>query len=463
SSDCVRRKIKTVDPSEAIPKIEPLHEVYSGLPPFLLIRVLSLPVWSCAGSFPLIFFMTDPLESFKLFKLSLITFVLPSSCINNLSMNLLNLFRCPILKPTAASIDKEALRWSLSWHPEGHCDSFTKGAILLFAPPTSGVYGLFNFDCQVFIGESENIQEALLRHESETDFQSQGLQPTGFTFEPCAAELRKSKADELIARFHPVLQTEAASTETWSASNGSRVSEAGLGGQEETYPDHEEFPLHECEKQPKARRHFYFKRTQGAALAAMFVASVIVIFYLGIPAGKNIQKQVKPLPRITITQPPAPGRAQTGLRPQNVSLIDTAGANQSTKPTPVKPDVHVSAATSNDPVRFPAKGAAAADGARVQALLEPAKTTPIAHSAGGDSSKKWSVQISAASAEDIADTLVRRLKASGYDGYVVRAEVKGQTYYRVRVGHFEAREEAESLRQLLTRQEGYRDAYLTGD
>ena len=200
---------------------------------------------------------------------------------------------------------------------------------------------------------------------------------------------------------------------------------------------------------------------QGAALAAMFVASAVT-FYLGIPASKDIQKQVKPL-RITITQPPASGRARTGFRPQNVSLIDTAGANQSPEPTPVKPDVHISAATQNGPARFAAKRAAAADGARVQALLEPAKTSPITQSAGGDSSKKWSVQISAAPAEDIADTLVQRLKASGYDGYVVRAEVKGQTYYRVRVGHFDAREEAELVRQSLTRQEGYRGAYLTGD
>jgi cell division septation protein DedD len=367
------------------------------------------------------------------------------------------------LKRTAGSIDKEALCWSLSWHPEGRCDSFTEGAILLFAPPTSGVYGLFNFDCQVFIGESANIQEALLRHQRETDFQSQHLQPTGFTFEPCAAELRKSKADELIARFHPVLQIEAALTETWSASNGPAVSEAGLGGQEETYSDHQEFPLHEREEPPKVRRHFYFKRTQGAALAAMFVASVIVIFSFGIPASKNIQKQVKPLPRTTITQPPASGRARTGLGPQNVSSIDTADANQSTEPTPAKPAVHVSAATLNGPARFAAKRVSAADGARVQVRLEPSKRSSIAHSAGGDSSKKWSVQISAAPAEDIADTLVQRLKVSGYDGYVVRAEVKGQTYYRVRVGHFDAREEAELVRQSLTRQEGYRDAYLTGD
>src|SRR5258706_4977522 len=128
-------------------------------------------------------------------------------------------------KPTTAHIDKEAMRWNLSWHPEGRCDSFTKEAILDCAPPTSGVYALFNFDCQVFIGESANIQEALLRHESETDFQSGHLRPTDFTFEPCAAELRAAKAAELIARFRPVLQTEATLIETSSPSNGSIASE----------------------------------------------------------------------------------------------------------------------------------------------------------------------------------------------------------------------------------------------
>lgn len=222
------------------------------------------------------------------------------------------------MKPTAANIDTEALRWSLSWLPEGRCDSFTKGAIRLFAPPTSGVYGLFNSDCQVFIGESANIQEALLRHERETDFRSQRLRPTGFTFDPCTAELRKTKAAELIARFHPVLQTEAALNETWSASNGPQISEAGSSGQEENYSDHPEFPLHEREKQPKVRRRFYFKRPQGAALAAILVASLIVIFYLATQRRTNGLN-------------PTSGQAEISLRPQNVSSIDTDGGDRESK------------------------------------------------------------------------------------------------------------------------------------
>jgi cell division septation protein DedD len=374
----------------------------------------------------------------------------------------MNLFRYSIFKPTAAGIDKDAARWSLSWQPDGHCNSFSKGAILLFAPPSSGVYGLFNFDCQVFIGESGNIQEALLRHRSETDFQSQHLQPTGFTFETCAAELRKFKADELIARFHPVLQTETALRKTWSASDGLVVSEAGLGGEEEKYPKREEFPLHEREEQTKIRSHFNFKRTHGAALAAMFAVSVILMSYFKIPASKNDQKQMEPLPRVTIAPGPASSGTRTGSRPQNVSSIETADASPGTEPTPVNLDVHVSAVTPNSPARFTANSASGAD-KTVQQVLQQANTRPTIYSGAGGSGKKWSVQISAAPTEDIADMLVQRLKASGYEGYTVRAEVKGQTYYRVRIGHFEVREEAESVRQSLTRQEGYGDAYLTGE
>lgn len=145
-----------------------------------------------------------------------------------------NCLECATLKPTTAKIDKESVSWNLSWQPDGRCNSFTKESILAYAPPNSGVYGLFNFDCQIFIGESSNIREALLRHESETDFQSQHLRPTGFTFERCAAELRKTKADELIARFRPVLQTGAVLAENGSPSRSpigerNRPARSGVG------------------------------------------------------------------------------------------------------------------------------------------------------------------------------------------------------------------------------------------
>jgi hypothetical protein len=276
-----------------------------------------------------------------------------------------------------------------------------------------------------------------------------------FNLATCRAELRKAKAEELIAKFHPVLQTGAAFTESWSPSNGPKVSETDQPGHQlDTFSNYQEFPAHELEKPPKVRRRFEFKRKQGIALAAIFVASALIIFYLGMPADYAIQKRVN-------GANPTAGQTELGLRPQNVSSSDSADrlTNRGTDSTPAKADVYASASTSNDAVRFAAKKASGANKIGVQA-----KTVPIDHSAVSTNlSKKWSVQISAVPAKDTADTLIQQLKAKGYDGYLVQAEVKGQTYYRVRVGHFDARENAEAVRQSLASQEGYRDAYLTGD
>src|SRR5262245_37862282 len=150
--------------------------------------------------------------------------------------------------------------WSLSWQPEGRCNSFTREAILASAPPSSGVYGVFNFDCQIFIAESANIREALLGHESKNDFQN--LKPTGFTFELCADKLRKVWAGELIERFHPVLQTGAALTGGGSPSHDARIS-----------ADDMEFPSHEREKLADARRRLHFKRPRRTALVALSAAA----------------------------------------------------------------------------------------------------------------------------------------------------------------------------------------------
>jgi cell division septation protein DedD len=361
----------------------------------------------------------------------------------------------PIVKPTAAEIDKDAIRRSLSWHPEGRCDSFTKEAILSSAPPTSGVYGLFNFDCQVFIGESANIQEALLRHVTEPDFHSGHLRVTGFTFEPCAAALRELKAAELIERFRPVQRTEMGLATT-SLDIPIVSNEHEYGQESEAYADRLDFPVHERER-PHVRRRFHYKPTFWAAFAAMFVAAAGAIVYLGMPTDEDVQNGAagageKPPARISITQSPASDKLATGAKPRNVSSNDAAGARASQNPEPY------------GGVRLAGDNASGTDEPGVQKLLGPAKTLPAAEPAGSVNGRKpWSVQISAATAKHIADDLVRQLIAKGYAGYVLSADVKGQAFYRVRVGHFAEREEAESMRQSLARQEGYRDAYLTAD
>ena len=116
-------------------------------------------------------------------------------------------------------------------------------------------------------------------------------------------------------------------------------------------------------------------------------------------------------------------------------------------------------ASPSKPNRDSSPAAKTAD--TVQANLASSKATETADSLGkARLDKTWSVQISAAPTRKVADKLVQQLKANGYDGYVVEANVKGQTYYRVRVGRFSKQEEAESTRQSLALHKGHEQAFV---
>jgi cell division septation protein DedD len=354
-----------------------------------------------------------------------------------------------ILKRTGTVIEKEELGLNLSWRPDGRYPSFTRDSILDCAPPSSGVYGLVNFDRPIFIGESADIREALLRHESEIDYSSQRLKPTGFTFELCGAESRKLWAAELMAKFQPLLQKEAALTEPWLPSNGPMLNETDqdhwkLG----TEADCQESRVHEREEHPKARRRFRIKRTQAVELASIFVASAAIISYLALPAGYSVQKR-------------ANGASPTSGEMTSLTQTRSSLRNESSTKTAETPGDKRAEAR---PPKLNGDGSPSAKtGDAIQANVGSAKSAETADSGKRTGfGKTWSVQISAAPTKNVADELVQQLKAKGYDGYVVEANVKGQTYYRVRVGHFASREAAEPGRQSFARQ-NYPDAYIAGD
>lgn len=128
-------------------------------------------------------------------------------------------------------------------------------------------------------------------------------------------------------------------------------------------------------------------------------------------------------------------------RPDNVPVIEASNGAETIF---AKPDVGTVAETDNAPIL-----------AHLDSVPPPVQS--------GNPYKTWAVQVSAITSKEVADELMKQLKTAGYDVYLVQAEVKGRIYHRVRIGHFTAREEAESLRQALSRHEVYRDAYLATD
>jgi cell division septation protein DedD len=73
------------------------------------------------------------------------------------------------------------------------------------------------------------------------------------------------------------------------------------------------------------------------------------------------------------------------------------------------------------------------------------------------------VQVTATLDRRTADDMVRRLRAKGFDAYVVRAPRQGKTYYRVRVGRFPSAEYAGQMVSRLRREPGVPEAFVASD
>jgi cell division septation protein DedD len=99
--------------------------------------------------------------------------------------------------------------------------------------------------------------------------------------------------------------------------------------------------------------------------------------------------------------------------------------------------------------------------ARVAVALAPAVApTPVTRTgAKGD----WSVQVSATRDPRTADGVLRRLKAKGYDAFVLKVRRRGETFYRVRVGHYVSLEEAQQVVSRLRREPGVPEAFVASD
>jgi len=73
----------------------------------------------------------------------------------------------------------------------------------MYAPMASGVYGITNSSEWIYIGETDDIQGALLTHLRESDSPQMKRRPTGFVFEISDAARRSSRQDSLVSEYQP--------------------------------------------------------------------------------------------------------------------------------------------------------------------------------------------------------------------------------------------------------------------
>ncbi len=225
-------------------------------------------------------------------------------------------------------------------------------------------------------------------------------------------------------------------------------------------------------------KRYYFSRGQMALLGGAFTLASVIIFLLGIFAGKEIEerriaKTEEPLVKIPVK--PSGQDAAAGRRGQSkdeLTFYDTLTKSPGKqplveeKPVEIKAPVKMTSERVKDSKPQVKEGTPpSSKGAEKETAAAPAQAPKVAQTAETaeriESGKGWTVQVNAFPDERSAKLLVERLKNKGYKAVITEARSKGKSWHRVRVGRFNSREEADKLVETLKTRDNYTTAFAT--
>lgn len=209
-------------------------------------------------------------------------------------------------------------------------------------------------------------------------------------------------------------------------------------------------------------KRYFFSRGQFILLGCGFTVTAVIIFFLGIMVGQAIEERkiAKPAePPMKIPARPALGaHSEPAHSREELTFYDTLTKSLSSAERERQEPRSASAELKEN------RPAVKAD----PMPAERRKPLPVAKKNGSDRSaasaqadKPWTVQVNALPDETSARAWVDRLRDKGYNAYVAEANHKGKTWYRVRVGRFETREEAEKVEAALRNKENFVKSFAT--
>jgi DedD protein len=204
---------------------------------------------------------------------------------------------------------------------------------------------------------------------------------------------------------------------------------------------------------------------QVVAVTLGFLIASALVFVFGMWVGKDIAERRLAQEERVIRAPVArttPAEAET--RDPDITISE-----QLRQGSPAPPMAVAAAPLPPTPTPVPERTrtpVTIAIPTRTRVALAP-RPTPIPHVAPPPAETHeewadagWTVQVSATTDPSNAASIAAKLRSKGIEAYTVRAPMRGETWYRVRVGHFASRERAQDMEQRL-RSEGYPNAYVT--
>ena len=194
---------------------------------------------------------------------------------------------------------------------------------------------------------------------------------------------------------------------------------------------------------------FHEIQLNGKQLVFLFMAGTVVavvIFLLGVFVGRGVRAQVPGTDPLVAAQeaapvpelPPVPATTGSGAPATASEELSYPNrlAGDAPKETLTPPEKTVA-----PPVAPPVERAAAAESVSVP--TEP-------------STDGFAIQLAALAKRDEAEGIVRRLTSKGYSAYLIPPAAGAPPVYRVRVGKFKERREAESISARLQKEEQFK-------
>jgi DedD protein len=228
----------------------------------------------------------------------------------------------------------------------------------------------------------------------------------------------------------------------------------------------------------------------GKQLVFLFMAAAVVgvvVFLSGVMVGRGVRGETTAAtqqglsarvadlaPASAEPAPPAASGASQPVQPAGEQGTAQAAAPPATPPPPVADDIQRAAkpdvpAASGKPAAAPPPLTPGADvaSARGRVDAKPVPRTPQAKPAPGvttpprlpdSAAGTFAVQVAAPRDRASAAAIAKRLVAKGYAAYIVEPTSGGTApvYYRIRVGPFKSRPEAEEAKRRLEKEEQFK-------
>ncbi len=197
--------------------------------------------------------------------------------------------------------------------------------------------------------------------------------------------------------------------------------------------------------------------SQFFALGIAFAIASCLIFLFGMWVGKDLAERRLAQEERVVRHPLIRATPAVAARDPDITFYDQLRATPTSPPAPVA--IEPPAALLGGAERIqprPQTPQARAPRRTPERVVLSTRQAPEEWADAG-----WTVQVAATTDPLSAEATVARLRARGYDAYIVRAPMRGQTWYRVRVGRFGNREAAAAVERRLKSAEGFASAFVT--